>query len=370
MNPVVEAVEACATSTSAEERLARLNRLLEQQWARNRFLRTRWTAAGLSPTPLRSFEELRAFPVVRRADLFQDQRAHPPLGSNRTVDVEPFTLRHRSSGTGGPPILWADTEGSWSRVVTASAKLFNLAGVTAADRVALLLPSVASSGPAVIAAGARVLGCALLPLTREEWAGARRKLKPFQPTVLVGSPAVLLELGQQLAAHGFAPACLEISRLVLTGRNAWPEPRQQLEELWQAPCHDRYGCTEAGSLAAECDAHPGGLHLLDDCFIPESFVPGTDLPIAEGETGELVITSLLREEMPLVRYATGDLVDQRRDFACDCGRNGTFLAGGVRRITPVSADQAITADFDVLFDPDQGGQFNAGYDARAHHSKP
>lgn len=370
MNVAGQAVEAGGTFTVAEDRLARLNRLLGRQWARNRFLRARWKAAGLSPMPLRSFEELRAFPVVRRAEFFQDQRAHRPLGCNRTVDVEAFTRRHRSSGTSGPSILWADTERSWSRVVAASAKLFNVAGVTVGDRVALLLPRVASSGPAVIAAGARVLGCALLPLTREEWAGARRKLKPFQPTVLVGAPAVLLELGQQLAAHGFAPACLEISRLVLTGRNAWPEPRQKLEQLWQAPCHDRYGCTEAGSLAAECDAHPGGLHLLDDCFIPEIFVPGTDLPVAEGETGELVITSLLREEMPLVRYATGDLVDLRRDFACDCGRNGTFLAGGVRRIAPVSADQAITADFDVLFDPDQGRQFNTGYDARANHSKP
>lgn len=370
MNVAGQAVEAGGTSTVAEDRLPRLNRLLGRQWARNRFLRARWKAAGLSPMPLRSFEELRAFPVVRRADFFQDQRAHPPLGSNRTVDVEAFTRRHRSSGTSGPSILWADTERSWSRVVAASAKLFNLAGVTVGDRVALLLPRVASSGPTVIAAGARALDGTLLPLVRDELPRARQKLEHFQPTVLVGAPAVLLELGQQLAAHGFAPACLEILRLVLTGRNAWPEPRQQLEELWQVPCYDRYGCTEAGSLAAECDAHPGGLHLLDDWFIPESLVPGTDQPVAEGETGELVITSLLREEMPLVRYATGDLVDLRRDFACDCGRNGTFLAGGVRKITLAPPDQEITADFDVLLDPDQGGQFNAGYDARGNHSKP
>lgn len=370
MNVAGQAVEAGGTSTVAEDRLPRLNRLLGRQWARNRFLRARWTAAGMSPAPLRSFEELRVFPVVRRADFFQDQRAHPPLGSNRTVDVEALTRRHRSSGTSGPSILWADTERSWSRVVAASAKLFNLAGVPAGDRVALLLARVASSGPAVIATGARALGCALLPVLGEELAGARRKLEPFQPTVLVGAPAALLELGQELAAYGFAPARLGISRLVLTGRSAWPEPRQQLEELWQARCHDRYGCTEAGSLAAECDAHPDGLHLLDNWFIAESFVPGTDQPVAEGETGELVITSLLREEMPLVRYATGDLVDLRRDFACDCGRRGTFLAGGVRRIAPVPADEEITADFDVLFDPDQGGQFNTGYDARANHSKP
>jgi hypothetical protein len=69
-------------------------------------------------------------------------------------------------------------------------------------------------------------------------------------------------------------------------------------------------------------------------------------------------------------YATGDLVDLRRDFACDCGRRGTFLAGGVRRVAPVPADQEIPAGFDVLFDPDQGGQFNAGYDARANHGIP
>lgn len=312
-------------------RLKRLNDFLARQRVANPFLRARWNRAGGTPARLRRSDELRRFPVLRRNALLLDQQTHPPLGTNRTVAPEMFTRRHVSSGTSGRSIAWADTEAGWERVVDASRKLFELSGVTAVDRVALL-SSGASSGPVIIQAGARALGCAIMAPGVGAGAEDSRRLLAFHPTVLAGSSTGLLALGASLKQAGIIPARIGIERLILIRRSTPPETRRELEELWGARSYDRYGCTEAGSLAAECDAHPGGMHLLDEWFIAECLVPGGSRPVADGAPGELVITSLLREEMPLVRYATGDLVVLHHDFACACGRRGTLL-GSVRRRT-------------------------------------
>jgi len=317
---------------SADARLDRLNQLLARQWAANAFLRARWERAGLASAPLTSLAELRRFPLVRREDVLHDQQAAPPLGTNRTVPPAAFSHLHRSSGTTRAPLHWADTAASWRRVVAASRKLFEISGITADDRLALALPDRASSGPAIMEAGVRALGCALLGLASVPDPDALRQLATFCPTALVGPPPQLLALGEALAHAGKSPARSGVSRLILTGQSTEPDFRRRLERLWSARCHDRYGCTEAGSLAAECGAHPGGLHLLDEWFFVETVEPGRDTPAGDDQPGELVVTSLLREEMPVIRYATGDVVRLRRNYRCVCGRQGSLLAGSVRRI--------------------------------------
>jgi phenylacetate-CoA ligase len=89
--------------------------------------------------------------------------------------------------------------------------------------------------------------------------------------------------------------------------------------------------TEAGSVAGECTAHPGGMHLLEQEFIAEVIRPDTGQPVPDGKPGELVLTNLGRLARPIVRYRTGDLVRLVRHHHCPCGRPDAIIVGGVRR---------------------------------------
>lgn len=104
------------------------------------------------------------------------------------------------------------------------------------------------------------------------------------------------------------------------------EKRLQLEQCWSAECFDRYGMTEAGPIAGECTAHPGGLHLE----------PRTDQPAKGGSAGQLVLTHLNRAACPIVRYRIGDLVQLNWAQRCSCGNPCALLMGGVQRATELA----------------------------------
>jgi phenylacetate-CoA ligase len=153
----------------------------------------------------------------------------------------------------------------------------------------------------------------------------------FEPTIVAGKPSVLYSLAVEAENNGASPAQLKVKKLILTGEFS-PRLRGSLEELWMAECFDRYGLTEAGSVASECTAHSGGLHLLDDEFVAEAIDLDTCQPAPDGEPGELALTNLGRVAQPIIRYRTGDIVRLVRQRQCSCGRSGVMLLGGVARL--------------------------------------
>lgn len=312
--------------------LQKLNAVLNEIWERNLFYTQTWCNTGVKLHRLSSLEQLAEFPLITRAQLLADQTAAPPLGTNLTYPLASFKRFHHSSGTtSGSPIFWADTVESWSWVIKCSQELFSIAGISSSDRIFFALPFAAGSGPWIIYEGACRLDRSCLTAgqsTMEEQAGW---LKKFRPTILVGKPSHLLELGEFIEASGSAPARLAVEKLILTGENSFSPIREPLEKLWSAQCFDRYGLTEAGSVASECPAHFGGLHLLGNEFIAEAIDPETAQPVSDGELGELVLTNLGRPGRPIIRYRTGDRTRLLRNFHCACGRYGTILLGGVTR---------------------------------------
>ncbi|HXG49090.1 MAG TPA: AMP-binding protein, partial [Methylomirabilota bacterium] len=300
-----------------------MNRVLEAAWAGSVFYARKWRAAGLPAAPLASLDDLARLPFVTRAEFVADQAAVPPLGTKVTCPPSALVRFHRSSGTTQAPLLWADSAESWRWVTRGSASLWRLAGVGGADRLLLLLNFGAASGPCIIHAGACRLGCACWPLGTVETEGQLCGLTAFKPTVLAGTPAGLGALAERIRAEGRPPRHSGVNKLILCGPH---EARQRtaLQQIWGAECFDRYGLTEAGSVAAECEAHPGGLHVLDDRFIVESIHPTTGAPVPDGEPGELVLTTLGRLPCPIIRYRTGDRVRLVRNHACACGRRGSL----------------------------------------------
>ncbi len=339
-----------------DDRLERLNLLLAEVWGGNPFYRDKWRRTGLHEESLASPGDLGRFPFTSRAELERDQRRTPLLGTNLTFPLEEYHQVHRSSGTSGASLLWADTRASWEWLVGRSEALFRMAGVDASDRVllaagggaaarplpgrALSPPSlpiltsaieepcpphlVAPLGPRVVHDGALRVGCTCLPPVA---------VPPEEATVLAGKPERMLRLARRLKVGGIRPASLGVRKLILSGDPGGCRGllRRRLAEVWEAEVFERYGLTEAGSVAGECPSHPGGMHVLEDAFIAEVINPETREVLPDGGRGELVLTTLGRSASPIVRYRTGDLVTLVRGQPCGCGRSGGLLAGEIRR---------------------------------------
>lgn len=317
----------------APAQLAKLNHLLNEVRERNPFYRQKWKQAGVPLQPLDSVESLANLPLTTREELVADQTAHPPLGTNLTYPLSAYKRFHRSSGTTRAPVFWADHEPSWQWVLHCSRALYLLAGVQPGNRLFFALRFGPSSGPWIIYEGACGLGCACLTSGSSDPAEQWAWIKKFQPNVLVGKPTQLIALGEWAGQSKTAPQSLGVRKIISTGEPGahMPSTRSQLERLWQAECFDRYGLTEAGSVAGECAAHCGGLHVLEEEFIAEVISPDDARPVPDGEWGELVLTNLGRLGRPIIRYRTGDLVRLFRSGHCACGRTGAVLMGGVRR---------------------------------------
>lgn len=309
-----------------------LNALLAMVAGRNAFYAAKWRQAGVAGRRLGALAELAAFPFTTRAELIADQEAAPPLGTNLSVPLDDCKRFHRSSGTTHAPLWWADSADCWAWVLGGSMELWRRAGVQARDRILFPTPFQGRSGAWISFEGAARLGCACLPPGLLEPPALARALPQFRPTVLAGRPDDLATLAREAAADDVEAARLGVRRLILCGPHD-AAARASLETLWGAECFDRYGLTEAGSVAGECQAHGEGLHLVGGAFIAECIEPATGAPVPDGEPGELVLTTLGRWSRPIIRYRTGDqvrLVHRRR---CACGLEGPLLLDGVRRLT-------------------------------------
>jgi len=317
-------------SDGTTTKLERLNALLEHTWKHNAFYLRKWRAAGFDFQPFSALKELGRVPFTTRAELLADQAAGPPLGTNLGCPLSAIINIVCSSGSSGASILWGDTLKSWEWVTRCSQELYALAGIQPTDRILFSPSSGASSGRSIQHTGAQALGCACLPGESSPRAQFER-MRDFRPTLLVGKPSRLLALAGTVQQAGESPDAFGVRKLILTGEPSRQGLRPQLERIWGAECFDRYGMTEAGSIASECAAHSGGMHLLGSEYIAEVLCPESNRPAAEGQAGELVLTNLGRIERPIIRYRTGDIVRLVPGHCCECGRAEPMLMGDVVR---------------------------------------
>ncbi|HYE93016.1 MAG TPA: AMP-binding protein, partial [Terriglobales bacterium] len=151
-------------------------------------------------------------------------------------------------------------------------------------------------------------------------------LEDFRPDGLCGTPSFALHIAESMRAAGGRPDRLGL-RYGMFGAEPWTEAlRAALERAWGCPAYDIYGLSEiiGPGVAGECEARDG-LHVVDDHFLPEIVDPLTGAPRAEGEEGELVLTSLTKRALPVLRYRTGDIT-ALTTAPCRCGRTSARIA--------------------------------------------
>jgi phenylacetate-CoA ligase len=280
-------------------------------------------------------DDWRKLPFTTKDELLENQAEYPPYGELLACPQERYTRLHQTSGTKGAPLRWLDTPESWDWMLRCWVKMFDIVGVTPADRLLFAFSFGPFLGFWTAFEAATRMGCLCLAAGGLSSGARLRMLLDNRATVVLCTPTYALHLAQFAREQG---VCLEGVRcLIVAGEpgGSIPATRARIEQEWNARVFDHSGMTEVGPLAIECPANPGGLHILEDDYFAEVIdsapvAHATRLanPVPAGEIGELVLTNLGRVGSPLLRYRTGDLVRVDSN-PCPCGRKWMRLAGGI-----------------------------------------
>ena len=323
------------TETVPRERLAslqlqKLQAMLEELWDRNAFYTAKLKVAGVGPGDVHSLADLPRLPLTTKHELTADQAAHPPFGTNLTYPPEAYIRYHQTSGTTGAPLRVLDTEESWEWWGRCWGYVLSGAGLTAADR----LFSAFSFGPFIgfwsAVEGARKIGAMMIPGGGRDSPQRLELMRDSGATVLCCTPTYALRLAEVAREKDFDLHTLPVRATVHAGEPGAnvPATKRRIEESWGAKCYDHAGASEVGAHSFECEAQPGGTHVIESEFIVEVLDPATGQPVEPGARGELVITNLGRLGFPVIRYRTGDVVQLNTEL-CVCGRTFARFQGGI-----------------------------------------
>jgi phenylacetate-CoA ligase len=308
----------------------KLEALLGKVYATNRFYRNKFDSIGITPSEVRSVEDLHKLPFTVKKEFEEDQDKNPIFGTNLTEPLENYVQYHQTSGTTGKPLKFLDTKESWEWRGKVAGYILKGAGVNRGDRI--LFPF--NFGPYtafwIMYEGAYQLGNLIIPTGG--WNSLQRLqcILENRATVIPTTPSYALILADTAKEHQIDIARSSVRILMLSGEPGAliPGIREKLQKLWNARCFDYIGMTEVGTWGFQCTEEPNGVHIIESEFIAEIVDPKTGKPVEEGEVGELVLTNLGRSCMPAIRYRTGDLVKVKKGI-CPCGRTFRVLQGGV-----------------------------------------
>ena len=312
-NPSAELLDANAMRAL---QLDRLRKLLAYVRERVPFYRDSLAAARLTPDDIKSLDDLRRIPFTNKTDL----RDTYPFGLFAVPPTDTARI-HASSGTTGKPTVAGYTQNDlalWGEVM---ARALSMAGVTAADIVHNAYGYGLFTGGLGVHIGAERIGATVVPVSGGLTKRQVMLLEDFGATVLTCTPSYALVIAEELAEQGIDVASRIRLRVGIFGAEPWTETmRRELEAKLRIRALNIYGLTEiiGPGVAQECE-HASGMHLFEDVFLPEIVDPESGEPVPLGDEGELVITTLTKEAMPVVRYRTRD----RTRFipgTCACGR--------------------------------------------------
>jgi phenylacetate-CoA ligase len=321
-------LETAERALIEEHQLARLHEGLKQILHHNQFY-THKLAAGDLMAPLESLEQLPRLPFTTKQELVADQQAHPPFGTNLTHALADYIRLHQTSGTTGRPYKVLDTQESWDWWAECWTEVYRAAGVGRDDIVFLAFGFGPFIGFWSAYEGAKRLGALTVPGGGMDSQQRLAAMLDSGATVLVCTPSYALRLAEVAWEHGLDMRASSVRVTIHAGEPgaSIPATRQRIEQAWGARAFDHAGMTEMGAYGFTCDEQQG-LHVNESEFIAEILDPYSHRPVAEGETGELVLTNLGRWGSPAIRYRTGDLV-RHGGYHCPCGRSYLFLPGGV-----------------------------------------
>lgn len=284
--------------------LERLQWTLHHAYRNVGHYRRSFDARGAHPDDLRGLEDLARFPLLTK----QDFRDNYPFGLF-AVPREEVVRVHASSGTTGRPTVVGYTQqdiDTWADLV---ARSIRAAGGRPGQIVHIAYGYGLFTGGLGAHYGAERLGCTVIPMSGGQTERQALLIRDFRPDIIMVTPSYALNIAEELARQGIEPRECSLSIGIL-GAEPWTEAmRSQLEAALGIDALDIYGLSEVmgPGVASECVETKDGPVIWEDHFYPEIIDPETGEVRAEGEEGELVLTSLTKEALPVIRYRTRDL---------------------------------------------------------------
>ena len=294
----------------------RLRETVENAYENVEFYQDQLDEMGVTPEDIQSVEDVRKLPMTTKED-FRDEYPDGLFA----VDDREITRIHASSGTTGKPKIVSYTDEDvqvWSEVV---ARSLAASGAEAGDTVQNAYGYGLFTGGLGLHYGVEELGATVIPIGGGQTQRQVELMIDLESDVFTCTPSYALYLAETAEEMGHDPADLPISTIIFGAEPCTDPMREEIEERLNVDGIDIYGLSEIVGPGVSCECHEAqdGLHVWEDRFLPEVVDPRTGEPVEEGEEGELVLTTLSKEALPVLRYRTGDLTTLNYD-ECECGR--------------------------------------------------
>jgi phenylacetate-CoA ligase len=339
------AIENLSADELADLQWNKLKYHLAHTHAKNAFYRTRWDAAGVRLDRISDAKAFReTIPLLSKADLLEDQLQHPPYGTRMGVPKDQLVGIYWTSGTSGlGQEVYGHTAADAQYYGQTWTHGLHWQGVRRGHVLFNTWPGSLGqlAGPDSLARSLILLGANAFHVGTQSTEDKLKHMRRFPPQHLTAVPAYLQRLTAALAAAGTTPreAFPKLESIVLATEAFGVEWAQQMQELWGCRFHEMYGSTQqGGGLAFTCelgavhDGVAGHMHVLEHLSYVEVLDRETREPVAPGEEGELVLTTLNRDSSTLIRFATDDRVQFLPRNDCACGRPFmSFKSGTVAR---------------------------------------
>ncbi|OGP70581.1 MAG: phenylacetate--CoA ligase [Deltaproteobacteria bacterium RBG_13_60_28] len=299
----------------AQVQLERLQATLHRVYKNVKFYKKKFDEVGFLPEDCRSLEDLARLPFTTRLDLAQ---SYPY--EMFAVPLREVVRIHSSTGSPGAPIVMGYTARDLRNWAKLAARVLTAAGVDRDDVVQVTLSYGLLTSAFGIHSGVELLGASVIPTGPGSTVRQVQIMRDYRTTVLVSTPSYAQVLADRMEVMGVDPKNLHLKLALLAGEPWTEAQRREIESRLYLTALDHYALSEAmgPGVAGECE-HRRGMHLHEDHFLPEIIDPKSGAPLAAGELGELVLTTITKEASPLVRFRTGDLCRLLYE-PCPCGR--------------------------------------------------
>ncbi|HQC54280.1 MAG TPA: phenylacetate--CoA ligase [Clostridia bacterium] len=349
--------ETMARADMQKLQLTRFQKIVNYAYNNIAFYKNKYDAAGFKPEDLKTLDDIRRIPFVTKKDL----RDNYPYGL-LAVPRENLLRIHASSGTSGKPTVVCYTKNDMEVWTECCARICAAAGITSKDTVQISFGYGLFTGALGMHQGLERVGAAVIPASSGNTERQVMLLKDLAATGLVATPSYALYIAEMLEKLGYDLKDFNLTWGLFGSEASTQEMHNELRKRLNIETTDNYGLSEiiGPGVSGECLMHTG-MHVNEDHFYPEVLDSVTLEPVKELEPGELVLTTLTKDGMPMIRYMTKDITSL--DYSpCSCGRTTVRM----ERVTGRTDDMLIIRGVNVfpsqvesvlLAIPEIGGQY-------------
>ena len=315
--PIYRSEVECASRSDVEKiQLEKLKKQVRYTYDNVKYYRDLMDEMGVCPDDIKTLDDIRLLPFTDKEVL----RETFPYGLF-AVPMDDIIELHASSGTTGQPIVVGYTRADmdmWSECI---ARLVQMAGVVPTDIAQMAFGYGMFTGGFGLHYGLQRLGCAMIPAGSGNTERHIKMIEDYGTTVLIATPSYAMHICEVGESMGYDWASSPLRVGLFGGEPCPPSLKAEIESRMHIVCTDNYGLTEVvgPGVSGECLAHRDQQHIAEDHFLWEVVDPDTGEAVADGEVGELVLTPLDKEGIPVLRYRTHDLTRVTTE-PCECGR--------------------------------------------------